>query len=188
MSSRPGQPESASHDSPPKPADHDPLTERTGRVLAMIWFGGSNATVRMVIIVSALPVVFLGAAQGIATRDRGLDRMAQAFGAGPLGRFLAVGLRQTTTKLFPKLAPCRTALAGQAMSVLSLMCVEHAYLGRSVLKAINLSVAAQEIVALVGPSGCGKSTLAHVAAGLLEPRGGALSRVYQRAALALACA
>lgn len=41
-------------------------------VLAMIWFGGSDATVRTVILVSALPVVFMGAAQGIVTRDRGL--------------------------------------------------------------------------------------------------------------------
>ncbi|WP_347268452.1 ABC transporter permease subunit [Paracoccus sp. (in: a-proteobacteria)] len=73
-------------------------------VLAMIWFGGSDATVRVVILVSALPVVYLGAAQGIVTRDRGLDRMAEAFGAGPVRRFLTVGLRQTTTTLFPALA------------------------------------------------------------------------------------
>jgi len=73
-------------------------------VLAMIWFGGSDATVRTVILVSALPVVFLGAARGIATRDRALDRMAQAFGAGPVRRFLTVGLRQATTTLFPALA------------------------------------------------------------------------------------
>jgi len=73
-------------------------------VLAMIWFGGSDATVRTVIVVTALPVVFLGAAQGIVTRDRGLDRMAEAFGAGPVRRFLTVGLRQTTTTLFPALA------------------------------------------------------------------------------------
>ncbi len=72
-------------------------------VLAMIWFGGSDATVRTVIVVTALPVVFLGAAQGIATRDRNLDRMASAFGAGPVRRFLTVGLRQTTTTLFPAL-------------------------------------------------------------------------------------
>lgn len=72
-------------------------------VLAMIWFGGSDATVRTVIVVTALPVVFLGAAQGIATRDRNLDRMARAFGAGPARRFLTVGLRQTTTTLFPAL-------------------------------------------------------------------------------------
>lgn len=73
-------------------------------VLAMIWFGGSDATVRAVILISALPVVFLGAARGITTRDRTLDRMAEAFGAGPVRRFLTVGLRQTTTTLFPALA------------------------------------------------------------------------------------
>ncbi|MFP7674838.1 ABC transporter permease [Marivita sp. S0852] len=73
-------------------------------VLAMIWFGGSDATVRTVILIAALPVVFLGAAQGIMTRDRGLDRMAQSFGAGPVRRFLTVGLRQTTTTLFPAYA------------------------------------------------------------------------------------
>ncbi|MEM8587259.1 MAG: ABC transporter permease subunit [Pseudomonadota bacterium] len=72
-------------------------------VLAMIWFGGSDATVRTVILVAALPVVFVGAAQGIVTRDRGLDRMAQSFGAGPVRRFLTVGLRQMTTTLFPAL-------------------------------------------------------------------------------------
>lgn len=72
-------------------------------VLAMIWFGGSDATVRTVIIAAALPVVFLGAAQGIVTLDRGLDRMAEAFGAGPLRRFVTIGLRQTTTTLFPAL-------------------------------------------------------------------------------------
>lgn len=73
-------------------------------VLAMIWFGGSDATVRTVILVSTLPMVFMGAAYGITTRDRRLDHMAQAFGAGPIRRFLTVGLRQTTTTLFPALA------------------------------------------------------------------------------------
>lgn len=73
-------------------------------VLAMIWFGGSDATVRTVILVSALPVVFIGAARGITTRDRALDRMAEVFGAGPIRRFLTVSLRQTTTTLFPAFA------------------------------------------------------------------------------------
>lgn len=73
-------------------------------VLAMIWFGGSDATVRVVILISALPMVFMGAARGITTRDRMLDRMAEAYGAGPIRRFLTVGLRQTTTTLFPALA------------------------------------------------------------------------------------
>ncbi len=72
-------------------------------VLAMIWFGGSDATVRTVIVVSTLPIVFVGAAQGIVTRDRGLDHMAEAFGAGPVRRFLTLGLRQVTETLFPAL-------------------------------------------------------------------------------------
>lgn len=72
-------------------------------VLAMIWFGSSDATVRMVILISALPVVFMGAARGIATRDRLLEDMAQMFGAGLVRRFLTVGLRQLTTTLFPAL-------------------------------------------------------------------------------------
>lgn len=72
-------------------------------VLAMIWFGGSDATVRMVIAVAALPVVFTGAARGITTRDRLLDSMAQIFGAGRVRRFLSIGLRQSTTTLFPAL-------------------------------------------------------------------------------------
>ena len=73
-------------------------------VLAMIWFGGSDATVRTVIVIAALPVVFIGAAQGIVTRDRGLDRMAQAFGAGPLRRFLTLALRQAAGTLLPALS------------------------------------------------------------------------------------
>ncbi|MEM6943228.1 MAG: ABC transporter permease subunit [Pseudomonadota bacterium] len=73
-------------------------------VLAMIWFGGSDATVRAVIVAAALPVVFMGAARGITTRDRLLDLMAQAFGAGPWRRFLTIGLRQITTTLFPALS------------------------------------------------------------------------------------
>lgn len=70
-------------------------------VLAMIWFGGTDATVRVVIVVSALPIVFAGAAEGIGARDRGLDAMAQVFGAGPLRRFLDSGLPQAAGALFP---------------------------------------------------------------------------------------
>jgi NitT/TauT family transport system permease protein len=70
-------------------------------VLAMIWFGGSDATVRLVILVSALPIVFAGAAEGIAGRERGLDHMAQIFGAGPIRRFWDVGLPQALRTIFP---------------------------------------------------------------------------------------
>jgi NitT/TauT family transport system permease protein len=73
-------------------------------VLAMIWFGASDATVAAAILVAATPVVFVAAAEGVATRDRGLDAMAQVFGAGPLRRFLHVNARHVAAYLFPAFA------------------------------------------------------------------------------------
>lgn len=65
-------------------------------------------------------------------------------------------------------------------AMLTLDRVGHAYLGRTVLDAISLQINAGEIVALVGPSGCGKSTLAHIAAGLIDPRSGTITRGFAR--------
>nr|WP_269468140.1 ABC transporter permease subunit [Devosia ureilytica] len=73
-------------------------------VLTMIWFGASDATVAATILVSATPVVFVAGAEGVMTRDRGLDAMAEVFGAGPIRRFLSVGLRQVCAHLLPALA------------------------------------------------------------------------------------
>ena len=73
-------------------------------VLAMIWFGASDATVAITILISATPVVFVAAAEGVATRDRGLDDMAQVFGAGPLQRFIFVDARHVSAHLLPALA------------------------------------------------------------------------------------
>ncbi|MEM8822217.1 MAG: ATP-binding cassette domain-containing protein [Pseudomonadota bacterium] len=68
-------------------------------------------------------------------------------------------------------------------TALSLDAIGHAYLGRTILDGIDLTVRRGEIVALVGPSGCGKSTLAHIAAGLTEPRAGRIARSYTRHAM-----
>ena len=48
---------------------------------------------------------------------------------------------------------------------------------RLVLQCTDLEVRRGEIVALVGPNGSGKTTLAKVAAGLLEPQAGEVTRV-----------
>lgn len=69
------------------------------------------------------------------------------------------------------------------MTALQLSGVGHAYLGRTILDQIDLTVPEGEIVALVGPSGCGKSTLAHIAAGLIEARAGQIARTYRRHAM-----
>lgn len=66
------------------------------------------------------------------------------------------------------------------MTALLLDGIGHAFLGRTVLEDVTLSVAPGELVALVGPSGSGKSTLAHIAAGLTEPRRGKVVRFYRR--------
>ena len=72
-------------------------------VVAMIWFGATDGMVMVTILVGVVPLVFAGTAEGVAGRDRGLDAMAQAFGAGPWRRFWSVGMRQMLAHLFPAL-------------------------------------------------------------------------------------
>jgi peptide/nickel transport system ATP-binding protein len=48
---------------------------------------------------------------------------------------------------------------------------------RPILKSVDLSIKQGECVALVGESGSGKSTILRIAAGLLQPDGGDVSRV-----------
>lgn len=72
-------------------------------VLLMIWFGNGGGTVTATAAVAGLPIVFAGAAEGVATRDRGLDDMGRAIGmAAPL-RLFRIALRQMLVSLFPAL-------------------------------------------------------------------------------------
>lgn len=73
-------------------------------VLAMIWFGATDGTVIVTILIAATPLVFTGVAEGVATRDRGLDDMARAFGATAWQRVATVGMRHVLAHLFPALA------------------------------------------------------------------------------------
>jgi NitT/TauT family transport system permease protein len=73
-------------------------------VLAMIWFGSTDGTVILTILIAATPLVFAGVAEGIASRDRGLDDMARAFGASAWQRVVTVGMRHVLVHLFPALA------------------------------------------------------------------------------------
>ncbi len=72
-------------------------------VLAMIWFGSTSGMVVTTVVIAALPLTFVGAAEGIMTRDRGLDDMARAFGAGPWARLSTLALRHVGAHIFPAL-------------------------------------------------------------------------------------
>lgn len=72
-------------------------------VLAMIWFGSTDGTVLVTIVIAATPLMFVGAAEGVASRDRGLDDMARAFGASAWQRVMTVGMRHVAAHVFPAL-------------------------------------------------------------------------------------
>jgi energy-coupling factor transport system ATP-binding protein len=61
--------------------------------------------------------------------------------------------------------------------VCSVRDVRFAYGDRVVLEGTSLEVRRGEVVALTGPNGVGKTTLAQIAAGLLEPDAGAVTRL-----------
>jgi NitT/TauT family transport system permease protein len=82
-------------------------------VLALIWFGSGNGSAVMTVVLAALPVSFLGALEGVATRDRALDAMARVFGASPLRRFGTVTLPHLLSYVFP----AWTATIGSAWKV-----------------------------------------------------------------------
>ncbi len=61
--------------------------------------------------------------------------------------------------------------------------VGHAFLGRSLFEDFDLTLEKGEAVALLGPSGSGKTTLLQIAAGIVEPVKGRVTRGYARQAV-----
>lgn len=72
-------------------------------ILVMIWFGSTDTTIIATVVAASAPILFVGTAEGVVARNRALDDMARAFGAGPINRALALGLRQAATTLMPTL-------------------------------------------------------------------------------------
>jgi len=69
---------------------------------------------------------------------------------------------------------CTTLGSMEAEPVVFVQGVEFGYNGHPVLKGADLQVRRGEFVALVGDSGAGKTTLAHLIAGALRPKAGAI--------------
>lgn len=77
-------------------------------VLALLWFGSSGRVASFTVAVTTAPIVFAAAAQGVATLDGDLTRMARAFRAPRAARILDLYLPHMLGHVFPALA---TALA-----------------------------------------------------------------------------
>lgn len=65
-----------------------------------------------------------------------------------------------------------TSATSKAPDVVRAEGLAFGYPGRPVLRGVDLSIRAGELVALIGLNGCGKSTFLKLAAGLLTPSGG----------------
>ena len=62
------------------------------------------------------------------------------------------------------------------MASLEVKDLSHSYIrGKSVLKEINFSLEAGEILSILGPSGCGKTTLLRIIAGLEKETSGSVN-------------
>lgn len=70
-------------------------------VLAMIWFGMSDQSVIFTVVVASMPIVFVGALQGMRTLEGQYDEMAKSFKAPLLQRFTDVYFPHVVAYLFP---------------------------------------------------------------------------------------
>ncbi|MFG1289013.1 ABC transporter permease [Xanthobacter versatilis] len=77
-------------------------------VLALLWFGPGGAAAGFTVAVTAAPILFLAALEGVASRDPALTEMALLYRAPPLQRLTDLVLPGLADFLLPALA---TALA-----------------------------------------------------------------------------
>ncbi|QKK01475.1 MAG: ABC transporter permease subunit [Pseudomonadota bacterium] len=70
-------------------------------VLALIWFGATDASPIFVVLIATGPLVFIGALQGARTLDGGLAEMARAYRLPAARRFVTVSLPHILSYLFP---------------------------------------------------------------------------------------
>lgn len=70
-------------------------------VLALLWFGASDATPVFTVFIACFPVIFVGAMQGARTLDRQLKDVARAYRLGPSMTLLDVYLPHVVSYLFP---------------------------------------------------------------------------------------
>ncbi len=77
-------------------------------VLALLWFGPGGATPTFTVAITAAPIVFLAALQGVRSRDPRLAEMARIYRAPPLQRLTDLLLPELADHLVPAFA---TALA-----------------------------------------------------------------------------
>jgi NitT/TauT family transport system permease protein len=70
-------------------------------ILTMIWYGPSHASILFTISVVTGPILYVGTAEAVLTRDKRLEEMAAAFGASGWARFRRVALREILASLGP---------------------------------------------------------------------------------------
>lgn len=70
-------------------------------VLAMIWFGLGDTTVIFTVVVSSMPIVFVGAMQGSRTMENDTKEMADSFRTPFLMKFTDVYFPHMFSHLFP---------------------------------------------------------------------------------------
>ena len=70
-------------------------------VLALIWFGSGHGTPVFTVFIAGFPLIFIGALQGMRTRDPRLDDMARSLRLPAWQRFVDVHLPHVLSYLFP---------------------------------------------------------------------------------------